>query len=163
MGAYIPLVPIDERIAISATLGEPVGQRNERTFCVVRMQQIRYEQKEVKQPSFGKRSANRFSTFSFAELFIPDMRMGHVVADGCRSRIESDDMIGVDASAPDSIPMEPDGKWSQIDAFELNWCRGDGQRFISAVVRPIAKLIVHSHEIPMDLGCRCQVVGCGRG
>jgi hypothetical protein len=86
---------IHKRTAVGARLSKPVGERHERALGVVRMQQVRHEQEEVQQSPFGERPADRCSAFAFTELFVPNVGMGHIVAGGCRSRIEGHNAIGV--------------------------------------------------------------------
>ena len=115
---------VHEGTTVGAGLSEPVGERNERALRVVGLEQVRDEQEEVQEPSLGQREANRLPSLTFAELFLPDMRMGHVVPSGRRPRIEGDDAIGVRATAANPVPIKPDLERPQINACELDGRRG---------------------------------------
>ena len=90
--------------------------------------------------------------------------MGHVVARGRGMWIQGHHLISVWPTAANLVPMKPDFERPQVNSFELDRRRRDGQRLIRAVKRPIAKLLAQRREVPVDLRCRGNAIDsrCGR-
>ncbi len=125
------VIAIDRVATVGARTSRPLFESDVGASGVVRLQNLRHEQKEVAQPTLLQRRTDRGLAVSFTQRLALDMRMWDVVLGRGRVRFEGDDFIR--SLLIKSIPMQHDLKRSQADLFQRDWIGHDGDRVLFQV------------------------------
>jgi len=118
----------------------PVGKPTVRRSRVVSPENLSHEQEELSQPSLFQCPGNGVSTISFTERLALHMRVRHIIATACATRIESDHLIGL--MTTELIQRESDLEGAEVDLFEDDPFRSDAEDFCEPVDVDLIKFIL---------------------
>ena len=110
------------------------------------------ELKEVADATARERRLNRHTGVPLAHPPVAHVGVGHSIIARCWIRLQRNDVV-------DATPMrlaqagnpELYLERSEIDPFQFNGLRGDGERLVSCVVRQIAEFIIRLKEVLEDI------------
>lgn len=146
------VIAIDRVTTVGARASRPLFESDVGAAGVVRLQNLRHEQKEVAQPPLLQRGADRSLAVPFAQRLALDMRMRDVVVTCGRIRFESDHFIRSLLIEP--VPMQHDLKRSQADVFQRDRVGHNGDRMLFQVAVELTefglqriKFVVHLSQI----------------
>ena len=123
----------------------PIGQPYISAPGVIGLQRLAHDREEIKQPTLFQRLADRLHRFSFTEVLVVDVRMGHVSIAGCFLGIHGHDLIW--ACESDPVPAEHDLKRPQIHPFQNNRLGRDGKPQLFEIHLDDIKLLLNGQQI----------------
>ncbi len=131
--------------AVDARAPRPVLQRHIGARCVVRLEHLPHDHKEIKQPPFLERRANGRLTISFAKPAIVDVRMGDTAV--ARSGMGVDGFDGIRREVAQLRPVESNLKPTQKHAFQRDRIGHDPQPLLLQVEACFAELVFQCRQV----------------
>lgn len=109
------------------------------------------DQKKIEQSCLGQRVLNRLLTFAFAENSSSHVWMADVITALRVVGILGEHAVALRRISEHRTPIEFDSKGSEIDAFQLDRFRHDGNSLFANVNFDYGEFILECDQIPVDI------------